>query len=928
MEKKVLLEINRISSLMGVNSILNEHILSRFIKVGISEATQQLIMQIDSSINLFKSGLINEQELKKAIDENIDTLKFYVDESQLTQIKKNVDNIITNNRHIHRIEAATVAIKKEINDLEEIMSKSKQDVNINIEQYKGVLNARKKRQLEQIYDSNGQRSFLDSTDSQIKSMDWEKIISNISTSYGFKKALLKTMKAYDDKYLSSLTDTELQSSMKKLLEGTFEVRYRLILDHVEKIPSFQKKYLNSNIVDDVIDPTPTSKISLTELEKEYQRILKKPEQKRTPSEQSFFDDYPTFKNSDNTSIVPESLSLKYKASKKSATVEFKLKTNLVGSLGPEWLQGLKTLIESGFGVRKTANEWFEEATTTTQIITDFLDKTTKNPDIEPNIESFKTEYGKLMAQLKNEMQLSVNGWDSASSFDFDGVWGKIKTQMRSSAGGDKTKLELVNDLIKKCETQNYGTGIMAGYPGYGGWKSIGDILEITKNNLKVSNGDTGWIDGVTTQLKKSFYEFKEVTKSTGYQDLWGSLKKRWKSIRKQKDPASIFISSFGNFLKFLFLDLSRATIRKFFTGTYANLELLITRITSRGISRTSKSRVPQLATRLMAVWFSLTLAEQFLGPINDTLDYLYRATAEVLGGTEYGKIIFTALGLPIDYTDKDIFTVLKESVLDGNDELSDFVEKGKVIDFSNFMMVVSSIFSNYKNVTTDKAETEVNKLNDEITQELENIDKVNSEKYEKAKKMAEDGNDGPLKDMQKKSAGDALEYIIRKNPRFIVSDWKRQFPELCSNFTNDNVDYIKKNLTFEPGLQPIIIKALVDSQNTTVNSKVKELYDKYKDNPAYIATEVAKVYQSAKAIAEKQVSENNGIVPLLKMPDGKRYALFSGTDGFAHYWDPPYDDMITALRQNKWEAKDGKVVLKTNDKEFNIVKKNLCELFK
>jgi hypothetical protein len=935
MEKNLILEINRIRGLMGIKPTLNEGPLFKFLKKGITEAAEELIKKIQGDIDLFKSGLLNEQELKESIKGNLDTLKYYVDESQLTTIKQNVDSIIQTNAAINQLDTILNGIKKEIDDIKEVMAKSKRDVNIEIDNYKQALGKRRQEQLTELYGANGQSSFLEGSRNATINYDWDTVISRFSNSDDFKDSLINSVKNFDTEFVNKITDNELKISTRKLLDATLDSRIELMFTYVEKLPSYKKKFLGQNIADDVIDGSTKPKVSIYELDTEYQRILKKNENNRTPSEQSFFEEYAIFKST-GADEIPSGLPLKYEASKKSASLEFKLKTNLVGSLGPEWLQGFKMLIESGFGMRKTASEWLNQVEITSQIIIDFMDKTTKDTNIKPNIESFKTEYNRLMSQLKNEMQLSVQGWDSASAFDFEGIWNKVKTQMLDSAK-DETSKNLVKELIKKCETQNYGTGIVAMYPGYGGFKSIGDILEITKNNLEVTKGDSGWIGNMTVKLKTSWYEFKEVVKSTGAKEIFSTVQKRLKQIQKNKTFGGALFESIARTFQFLFYDLAKSTIRMFLTGTYANLELLITRLTSRGISRTSKSVLPQLATRLGAVYLSLYFLQEFLGPVNDLINYSYRALGEGLVDINFlwSKTLLKNAGLPIDFTDEDwidFFMRFAEEFPPFKDLFKNG-EVGKVIDFSNFIKILGSVIGLTRGGGTDKAVVEVDRLNGLIDAELKRINNDYLEKYERAKDLAINGKTEDERDMlrkmQNESAGDAVMYILKQPSINTVKYWKRNFASECSNFDVSDVDYIKKNTSFVPGIQPLIIKQLVDTQNKTVTNKMNDLYQKYKDEPERIAAEVANVYSEAKRVAEGQVSSNTGVVPLLTMPDGKKYVLFSSSDAYAYYWDPPYDDMITQLGLNKWEAKDGKVMLIKNDgKEFIIERKNLCNLFK
>ena len=168
-----------------------------------------------------------------------------------------------------------------------------------------------------------------------------------------------------------------------------------------------------------------------------------------------------------------------------------------------------------------------------------------------------------------------------------------------------------------------------------------------------------------------------------------------------------------------------------------------------------------LATRLGAVYLSLYFLQEFLGPVNDLINYSYRALGEGLVDINFlwSKTLLKNAGLPIDFTDEDWIDFFMRQL----EEFPPFKdlfkngEVGKVIDFSNFIKILGLVLGLFGGAGgKDKAVVEVDRLNGLIEAELKRINNDYLEKYERAKDLAISGKTederGMLEKMQEQMA--------------------------------------------------------------------------------------------------------------------------------------------------------------------------------
>ena len=118
---------------------------------------------------------------------------------------------------------------------------------------------------------------------------------------------------------------------------------------------------------------------------------------------------------------------------------------------------------------------------------------------------------------------------------------------------------------------------------------------------------------------------------------------------------------------------------------------------------------------------------------------------------------------------------------------------------------------------------------------------------------------------------------------------------------------------------------IIKDRNEKVGTTLNNILQKYFNDPELAIKDINKVVEESKNVAAGEISKNNGIVALLKGSDGKKYSIF--TDGDLFFYKPSYDEIITTLKNQKFEKDESgtKMVLSNAGENFKMEKKHICE---
>jgi hypothetical protein len=938
MNEKLLLEIQRINQLIGVISI-NEQPISIFSRVGLKESIIIVKNQADQLINLFKKGHIKADELKKQMQKNIDEYKNYLDEATYNTIKKDLDDLVTNTNLKSNADDVGVKLQKQIDDLETTLDDLEKNIDIELKSFENGVRKRFTDWLDNYTNKEGKIKIVESStnvldqegplgggtigDDIIKSSDNETAVDDL---------LMDAVITHDKIFIEMIDNSNLlpnvKTKLKELIENTQFTRIENLKQKIKENPKYNEKFRSNT----------------NHLEKYYNKILKKHREKRTASEQRFLNEYHNVRNKSMTPDELKQINDLYDVAKKSSSLEYTAKVNILKFLGTEWLQFIKTLIESFAGFRKTADDWAKEAEKSAQILFDELESFKFS---EENIYSkeHRSNFNSKVKQFKNEMQLSVSDWSGKYGHDFDAIWTNMKTKMKdlASKNQDKTAVDSVDSLIKKCEERNYkGDIITRNFPGWGGWKSIGDILDLTKNNIE-SLPPRGYIEPATRtsslniinnfliKLKdlgiKFKAEFNDVRKNFGFTDALNKLRER---NSKLGDKAKWYQKA-GNGLRFVFGDLIRIWIRKMFSGQYINVDVLISKLSSRGISKKNTGLAfPQLIPRLLSLTVLVNLFNYVMDPfrelVGDLAGWIGEAFIKNIPGL---SDLLVSSGIPIEYVG---------TLGEAGQEISDMVSSPQrllenfTIEFGLDPIKANLLFFDFAllpqlisdNIifNKDQLQEQINQANKDINDEFQKWDdefrqKFNNASPEEKKKLKEESVGTAFLAMNQMNSN------VRKNA--FINIMKQRNPDICANFDINKFNYVTKNVEYTTGAQPMFLAAIIKDRNENVGRDLNNILKKYVNDPKMAINDFNKVLEKSKNVVDGEISKNNGVVALLKGSDGKKYSLF--TDGDLFFYKPSYDEIITTLKNQEFikDESGTSMVLSNAGENFKMESKHICE---
>ena len=940
MNEKILLEIKRINQLMSAISI-NEQPLGKFSRVGLSEAITIVKNQAEELIELFKKRHISADELKKQIQENLDEFKIYLDDVTYNKIKQDLDDLVTNTNLLSNADNVGVQLQKQIDDLEKTLNdveKTKRNIDIELKSFENRVRKRFTDWLDNYANTVGNRKIVESTNNVLNNRGplggtlGDDIIKSSNSEAAIDEFLVDVVTEHDKIYKQRIdSDPNLspqsKTKLKQLIDNTEFIRIDNLKQKIRENPKYNEKFRSNT----------------NHLEEYYYKLLKKPREKRTASEQRFLNEYHKVRGNTMTDDLVKQMNDLYDVAKKSSSFEYKTKVNILKFLGPEWLQYIKMLIESFAGFRKTADDWTKDAEKSAKILFDELEE--RNFANVDELNKWKKEFNGKVKQFKNEMQLSVSDWSRKNGYDFDAIWADMKTKMKdlASKSDDKNAIESVNSLIRKCEERNYkGDIITKNFPGWGGWKSIGDILDLTKHNIETLP-PKGFIEPAarTTSLNrinnfliklKDFgikfkTEFNDVRKNFGFTDALEKFKER----KLKLGDKALWYQKVGNLLRFLFGDLGRIWVRKMFSGQYINVDVLISKLSSRGISKKNPGLAfPQLIPRLLSLTVLVNLFNYVLDPIRelvgDLAGWIGEAILENIPGL---KNFMVNTNIPVDYVNTlgeegqeilDILSSPERLLQNFTIEFGLDPIKANLLFFD--FALLPQLIENYIINNKDQLQEQINQTNKEIDDEFQKWDDNYRQKYNNASPKEQ-------KKLKEESVGTAflamkqMDSIVRKNA--FIKQMKQRNPDICANFDINKFNYVTKNVEYTTGAQPMVLAAIIKDRNENVGTALNNILQKYVNDPELAIKDINKVVEESKNVAAGEISKNNGIVALLKGSDGKKYSIF--TDGDLFFYKPSYDEIITTLKNQKYikDESGTKMVLSNAGENFKMERKHICE---
>ena len=936
MNEKIILEIKRINQLMGVISI-NEQPLGLFSRVGLKESIIIVKNQADELINLFKKGYIDAVDLKKQMQKNIDEYKIYLDDSIYNKIKQELDDLVTNTNLNSNADNVGDILKTKLDDLEKTLDDLKKNIDIELKSFENGVRKRFTEWLDNYTNTIGSGKIIESVeilnnpspipgggtigDNIIKVSDNESAVDDFLTDAVIEHDMTYKKIIDADKNLS----IESKTKLKALIDETEFIRIENLKQKIRENPKFNEKFRSNT----------------NHLEEYYNKILNKPREKRTASEQRFLNEYHKVRSKSMTPDELKQMNDLYDVAKKSSSFEYRSKVKILTILGPEWLQYIKMLIESFAGFRRSADDWAKEAEKSAQILFDELDAN-KFTEVT-QLKAWKSDFNSKVKQFKNEMQLSVSDWSKKNGYDFDAIWTDMKTKMKelASKNEDKTAVASVDSLIAKCQERNFkGNIITRNFPGWGGWKSIGDILDLTKNNIEnlppkgyiepaTRTSSLNLINNTLIQLKnlaiKLKTEFNDLSKNFGFTEALDKFKNR----KIKLGDKTLWYQKVGNFLRFVFVDLSRIWIRKMFSGQYFNVDVLISKLSSRGISKkTPGFAFPQLIPRLLSLTVLINSFTYLLDPVRDLVGDLVGWFGEAIIQNIPGlKEFMTASKINVDYVG-NFSEEAKEFInmyLSPEKLLENFtVEfgldpiKAKLL-FFDFALLPQLISDNII-YNKDQLQAQIDENNTKLDEEFQKWDNNYKQKFNAASPEEQ-------KKLKEESVGTAFlamnQMKTRSQKTAMIEVMKQKNSNLCANFDINKFNYIIKNTEYTTGPQPLVLQAIIKENNEYVGENSASILKKYVNEPEMAITDINKVVEKSKNVVDGEISKNNGVVALLKGSDGKKYSLF--TDGDLFFYKPPYDEIITTLKAQKYIKEGDKMVLSRAGENFKMESKHICE---
>ncbi len=965
MEQRVLLEINRINQLMGVMTI-NESI-PRFSRVGVKEAIYILKNNVDELVAMARKGHMNIDELKDKLTKNLDEFKDYLPPEIYIKFKNSLDELLNANKELKTAKNLANDLKTQLDELQTTIDNFelvKRNIDIDLIAFEKRVRQRFIDWLDNYVKNQGRENLLNGT---TRSLDGPNPFQNKNGTLGdelidrFKNPeqldefLDMTIDEHDADIKQKinldkkLTD-ESKGKLNDLMESTANVRKEKLKEKIRENPNYKKKY---SVGDEHYDA-------------EYRRILNKKKDTRTGSEQKYLEEYHNYKYGNATKSMTEdelksymkNINDLYENSRKSNSIEYKVKTGskvlgiktpgLLRLLGTEWMQYLKMLVESLFGLRKTTDDWAREAEKSAAIIADEIDQLQIHS--EADLMEYKVSIGNKIKQLKNEMQMSVSDWTKKYGVDFNARWEEMKVKMREVAKKTENQetIDMVEKIITKCEERNFeGKIITWKQNGFGGWKSIGDILDLTKRELDEStaghskevyaNKSFSTRIGETLTKMRDYgiallKELNELRKGTGIQEAIEYYRK----LPKSKNTGFMrLLDNTHDFIKTVLIGCRRIWLRKLFTGQFINFDVIIAKISSRGISRNPGTIIPQSLTRLTTLTILISVYDYFLTPVFDFIQDILGWIAEPI--IESIPILRSILSIGDDQPVELVGSLGEEgqNILNSFKHpevilLNNFTSKFSIdpaqakILFFNFTEgydIINEYVVKNKNQLIEEANKRNKEFNDEYTKIVEKMDKDYTNANPKQKKT-----------MQENSVGKAFVQMtnmktkIQKNA-FIKQRMKgsSKYNVVCSDFNIQKFDYVINNVKYQSGPSPLLLQALIKSQNENTGTKIKDIVDKYKEDPELAATQIANLTNNAKRMANNETSSELGVIALLKGKDNKDYSIFTGSDGNLLYYTPSYSEIKKTLDDQDWVVENNKVVLNGSGENFNMERKHICE---
>ena len=289
-------------------------------------------------------------------------------------------------------------------------------------------------------------------------------------------------------------------------------------------------------------------------------------------------------------------------------------------------------------------------------------------------------------------------------------------------------------------------------------------------------------------------EFNDVRKNFGFTDALEKFKQR----KLKLGDKALWYQKAGNWLRFVFGDLGRVWVRKMFSGQYINVDVLISKLSSRGISKKNPGLAfPQLIPRLLSLTVLVNLFNYVLDPIRELVEDLAGWIGEaIIDGIPGLRNLLISSGIPVELVGdlgaegQEILNVLKSperllqnfTIQFGLDPI-----KANLLffDFALLPQLINEKIINNK----DQLEKEIDKTNKEIDDELQKWDDNYRQKYNNASPKEQ-------KKLREESVGTAflamkqMDSIVRKNA--FIKQMKQRNPDICANFDINKFNYVTK----------------------------------------------------------------------------------------------------------------------------------------
>ena len=175
MDKDLIYELNKIGSLMGIKPTLNENPLGRIAKVGVAEAISATKAAMRESINLFKKGAINIEDLKVKLRDDIKGFESYLDPKIIDDLSRKADDIIDTQGRLNAYDNLITKLDDQFDTLQKELQNTKKQFSIDIDSFKRELQVRNESFLNKILSK-------ESLDDVI--MDTSKVLDDIDQSTG------------------------------------------------------------------------------------------------------------------------------------------------------------------------------------------------------------------------------------------------------------------------------------------------------------------------------------------------------------------------------------------------------------------------------------------------------------------------------------------------------------------------------------------------------------------------------------------------------------------------------------------------------------------------------------------------------------------------------------------------------------------------